>query len=573
MALFFYLDGIWDIVCVNTLDMNNYLMGYGLNNGISLFDKSNHITCLSNEKIIRKKNSRIGQIADILFVRGFLLFFYFLYNFVRDLDNTVNIMNKRQRIWTPIIFISLILAFFVVLPLPIYFLLNLMGSTVLANLIFAIYKSLLIIVFFGLLRFITPFKQIYQYNFCYNKSANAYKKSGWTYEDYYEGDRSRVLTNFNFFIFSMILIYSILPLVNVNNLFLSVFLKILCFTAAICIAYEWLFVIEYNRKYSRVMKVFAYPFVWLDRLTTVIPSEKQQKVSLRAMEELYLMNTQVKTPKTDSNFTKVYTSVKKRLYEAGISDKAETDWLIASALNKNRNEIFLVDNISDKDIEKINKLVEKRTKRIPLNKIIGKQNFYGYDFIVNRNVLAPRMETEILVEKAIEYIGGGAPQVLDMCTGSGCIAVVVAKETKAKVTAVDVCSKALNVAQKNAAELKAKVKFVKSNMFQSLPINKKFDIILSNPPYIKSEEIPFLDPEVREYEPRKSLDGGKDGLKYYRTIAEQAPKYLKKGGVLMLEIGFYQGEEVSELLSKNFKNVEVIKDFGDLPRIIIAKKG
>ena len=277
--------------------------------------------------------------------------------------------------------------------------------------------------------------------------------------------------------------------------------------------------------------------------------------------------------KPDSNFTIVYSSVKKRLFDAGITDKAETDWLIASALNKNRNEIFLVDNISDKDIEKINKLVDKRVKRIPLNKILGKQNFYGYDFYINKNVLAPRMETEILVEKCIEKIGANAPQVLDMCTGSGCIAIVVAKETKAKVTAVDICSKALEVAQRNAKELNVKVRFVKSNMFQDLPSTKKFDIILSNPPYIRSEDIPLLDPEVREYEPKKSLDGGRDGLKFYRIIAEQAPKFLKSNGTLMLEIGFDQSEDVVGLLKDSFKNIEVVKDFGDLPRLIIAKKG
>ncbi len=548
-------------------------MGYGLGNGISLFDGNNHITCSSNEKIIRKSNSKLAKISKLFFVRGFLLFFYFLYNFVIDLDNSVFILSKKQRILTPMIFIWLILAFFVILPLPMFFVLNLMSSPILANILFALYKSLLLITFFGILRFVTPVKQIYQYNFCFNKSANVYRKSSWTYEDYYEGDKGRVLTNFNFFILSMLIVYAVVPIVTLENVVLSFLIKLVLFSLSICIAYEVLYVIEYRRKFCKLSKFFSHGFLMLDRLTTVIPSEKQQKVSLLAMEELSLMNTKGKNIVENSNFASVYSSVKKRLFDAGIVDKAETDWLIASALNKNRNEIFLVDNISDKEIESIEKLVEKRVKRIPLNKILGVQNFYGYDFVINRNVLAPRMETEILVEKAIEKIGNNSPSVLDMCTGSGAIACVVAKETKAKVTAVDICSKALEIAKKNADNLGAKVAFVKSNMFQGLPKTKKFDIILSNPPYIKSEEIAFLDPEVREYEPRKSLDGGSDGLKYYKIIAEQSLGYLKKNGLLMLEIGFDQAEEVSQLLTKHFSNIEVIKDFGDLPRIVVAKKG
>ena len=183
-------------------------------------------------------------------------------------------------------------------------------------------------------------------------------------------------------------------------------------------------------------------------------------------------------------------------------------------------------------------------------------------------MLIPRPETELLCEQAIKIIGNSNASVLDLCTGSGCIAAVVASKTKASVTASDVSEKALAVARENCQGLN--VECVQSDMFGKL-FARKFDVVISNPPYIRSGDLDSLQKEVQR-EPVTALDGGEDGLKFYREIAAKSPEVLTENGVLLLEIGFDQAAEVTALLSGNFTDVRVIKDLEGNDRIIIARK-
>ena len=257
------------------------------------------------------------------------------------------------------------------------------------------------------------------------------------------------------------------------------------------------------------------------------------------------------------------------------SPKLKARLLLQYVLDKPRQYIIVYDN---KEIDKqqhwqyfVN--IEKLTKGIPLQHITHRQEFMKMDFFVDENVLIPRPDTEILVEEVIKIAQKyNSPRILDLCTGSGAIAISLKKFVpNADITAVDISEKALEIAQKNAEKLEAKINFVKSNLFDKLD-NKKFDIIVSNPPYIRKDEIKKLSEEVQK-EPKIALDGGEDGLDFYRIIAEQAINYLKTGSFLCFEIGYNQKNDVIKIIEdeQNYKNTYCKKDLYGNDRIIITQ--
>ena len=265
-----------------------------------------------------------------------------------------------------------------------------------------------------------------------------------------------------------------------------------------------------------------------------------------------------------------------QLQNAGVSDakiSAKELYCFQAGIDNTRFMMAWQDILQDNQLDCYLELVQRRINREPLQHIIGVQEFMGFKFKVSPDVLIPRLDTECVVEEALKYAKG---DVLDLCTGSGAIAVSVAKLADCKVTATDISEEALKIAKENAESNGAKVKFIKSDMFTELKGTfglKKYDLIISNPPYIDTMAIGCLEPEVKDYEPMLALDGGADGLNFYRIIAEDAPKHLKPGGVLVLEIGDDQGESVPDLLKAtgHFENIEVLQDLGHLDRIVVAK--
>ena len=217
--------------------------------------------------------------------------------------------------------------------------------------------------------------------------------------------------------------------------------------------------------------------------------------------------------------------------------------------------------------------IEKIANGVPLQHITHTQEFMKMDFFVNENVLIPRPDTEILVEEVINLAKKiDNPKILDLCTGSGAIAISIAKNVpSAEVLAIDISEKALEVAKKNSQKLQAKVKFEKSNLFSNIG-KMKFDIIVSNPPYIKKTDIKLLSNEVQK-EPEIALDGGYDGLDFYRKISNQAIDYLKFGSYLCFEIGYDQKEDVTEIIknTKHFNNTYCKKDLFGNDRVIVTK--
>ena len=247
--------------------------------------------------------------------------------------------------------------------------------------------------------------------------------------------------------------------------------------------------------------------------------------------------------------------------------------LLAFTLNVTKEYLLInyQEEIPKEKVKTYNENIEKLISGEPIQYIIGKQEFMGIEFIVNKNVLIPQPDTEILVEKSIEIAKTyEKPKILDLCTGSGAIAVSMGEIfPQAIIYASDISKEALLIAKTN--DKSNKIKFIQSDMFEN--IEEKFDIIVSNPPYIKTEEIKKLSKEVQN-EPNIALDGGKDGLQFYKEIIEQAYNYLNKNGYICLEIGEDQKEGVTKLIENNrhYKDIKTYKDLNKNDRVIIFKK-
>ncbi len=253
--------------------------------------------------------------------------------------------------------------------------------------------------------------------------------------------------------------------------------------------------------------------------------------------------------------------------------KTDSFLLLSFLTGMTRADFFLKREDTPSEREKMEYLgmLKKRASHIPLQYITGEQEFMGLPFYVNENVLIPRQDTEILVETALPFVSG--KKVLDLCTGSGCIAISLAVLGKpVSCLGTDVSRQALETAERNAERNHAGVSFLQSDLFEQ--IKGKFDVIVSNPPYISTEVVESLQKEVKEHEPRKALDGGADGLEFYRKIIIQGRRFLKEDGILLFEIGHDQREAVCTLMqTAGFYNVAWKKDYAGLDRVVFGWLG
>ena len=263
-----------------------------------------------------------------------------------------------------------------------------------------------------------------------------------------------------------------------------------------------------------------------------------------------------------------------KLDAAGVSDASVDIWLLLEHYADIKKSDCLTNPdmvISVVDAEEIEEAVEKRINHIPLQHIIGETEFMGLTFKVNEDVLVPRFDTEILVDEVVKYVGDEYLKVLDMCTGSGCIAITISDMCdNVTVVASDISKDAIEVAKENNQLNQTDVTFVESDLFEN--VEGMFDVIVSNPPYIKTDEIENLQEEVKLHDPKLALDGGESGLDFYRKIVEQSKDHLKTNGMIFFEIGFDQAEEVSNILKANgYHDIVVKKDLSGLDRVVIAK--
>lgn len=286
------------------------------------------------------------------------------------------------------------------------------------------------------------------------------------------------------------------------------------------------------------------------------------------------------------NYRECYENGRAALEAVGIEEAAwDARLLLEYVCETNRNDL-LVHGDYPVDVDKEAKyfeLLEKRKQRIPLQHLTGVQEFMGLEFKVNEHVLIPRQDTEILVEEVLKNLHDGM-HVLDMCTGSGCILISLLNYSNdCQGVGVDISEEALKVARENAKKLLGgkivsegecpdgvddeSVIFIQSDMFEN--VIGKYEIIVSNPPYICSDVIPTLMPEVKDHEPMQALDGTADGLFFYRKIVDESKSYLTGGGMLYFEIGYDQAEAVSKLMQEaGFAEINVVKDYAGLDRVV-----
>ena len=271
------------------------------------------------------------------------------------------------------------------------------------------------------------------------------------------------------------------------------------------------------------------------------------------------------------NYTEAFLMGMQKLKEAEIGEaQLDARLLLEEVCGTDHNTLLCHGDreVSEAEEEQYRKALEQRAVHVPLQHLLGYQDFMGLRFQVNEYVLIPRQDTEILVEEAMRYLHDGM-RILDLCTGSGCILLsLLHYSNDCEGVGVDISQEALRVAAQNAELLDIKADFLKSDLYEK--VTGKFDLLVSNPPYIERKVIPTLMEEVREYDPYIALDGGEDGLDFYRRICEGAKQRLNEHGKLFLEAGYGEAEEIKKMLENDF-NVEIIKDISGIDRIIKAE--
>ena len=551
-------------------------------------DKSLASASINNKGMINIYSNSYEQKKDIIFSRFFfrgiynLIFMFIFYiknykeikmlkNQEKD-NNLAEKLSKRIKISKNTIFFTTAGIIGVVVCLFLLGYLPLLISSIISPLYYFWKKFVVgivkvLIFYFAILslKLIPVFSQFCRFNGASNVASNNYNLSEM------KVDYKSLKNYFVFVIFGFISCFFVLSLFGITaDNFFKVILNILLSLIIFGLSYELL---NFLDRYELAKKIFN-PIIML---VTSKPLQSEIVVAQTALNEVLLMNEMdnrdfiLEENSSKLGFSYVFTQVKEKLKSASIYDKSEAEWLIANVLGKTRGEIKLLTFISKDDYKKIKEVTNRRIKGEPLTKIFGFADFYGLRFKVTKDVLSPRMETELLVSEVLKDCKKGVT-ILDIGTGSGAIAISVAKNSESKVYAVDISSEALLVAKENAINNGVKIEFVKSDLFNDLKKKKMFDIIVSNPPYIKSDDIDDLMVEVKDYDPMLALDGGKDGLEFYREILRQAPEYLKDNGKLMFEVGKGQASQVKKLMQKDFVDVVIIKDYNKIGRIVKGTK-
>lgn len=534
------------------------------------------------------------------FVRGMQYFFCGILGFIKALciSFDVGTKKKNKQNWIEIltyvctIILAVVFSAVVIGLLPGklgYLIVDYSGQEFLRNLVICAIKLALFFAFLFSFRFFACVSECMRFNKAsmialrLQKSDSkviSKRKSGQNLKklDHFATKKTKndaILPNFlEYLVFVFVLDFIVVTLCGASygfvfNFLLNVAVLILCSG----VGFEILWVIEN----SRLKKIDILQFV-IGFLVFLKPSTTHVETVGVALTEINLLWTQKEREFMDDEnrkaFSIVYSQVKNKLANAGVTDKSDADWIIATVLGKNRAEIKLLSFVTDKQYEDIMKATERRANGESVDNIFGFTEFYGLTFDVNKKVLTPRMETEILVEQVLKAEKNFKnPTILDLGTGSGAIAISIAKNCDATVTAIDVSKMALATAEANAKKNDVKIEFLHSNLFDGLKRKRKFDIIVSNPPYIPTKEIEKLDKNVRECDPVLALDGGEDGLDFYREIISKAPDRLNNGGLLFFEVGKGQAQDVKKLLKENgFEEIKIIKDYNKIERVICGKR-
>ena len=360
---------------------------------------------------------------------------------------------------------------------------------------------------------------------------------------------------------------------KVVNFLIQFAVKILFLPFVAGLSYEVLKLLAKSQ--SKILLPIKAPGFALQKLTTREPTEDMLEVAIAAFNKVREMDADASVQESSfvvSKSVKKYTEELKTLFASDGIDESDAEWLVSVKSGVPRSELAESDKmLLPSEVREMDAIAGERMGGKPLWYILGSADFYGYEIKVDGRVLIPRPETELLAEMAVKTAEKG-DKVLDLCTGSGCIAVAVAKEGQKlgkdlAVTASDVSEDALEVARENAEKNGASVTFVKSDFLDG--VKGKYNIIVCNPPYIKSGDITGLQREVKDFEPLSALDGGEDGLDFYRRLAKDAPRKLAKGGTILMECGAGQAQEIVKLFKK-FDYTMIARDYNGVERFVRA---
>ena len=491
--------------------------------------------------------------------------------------------------------VALAIAIFILLP---QFLVGLLGkwfpkafveshfSGLWTGLVLGGLKFLIFIAYLALILLMKDIRRLYMYHGAEHKTINAYERGvELTPEKVKECSRihDRCGTSFLFIVLLINIavisvanwaVFAYVPVIkDVTNgalrFLIKIAIEILLLPFIAGISYEILkFLAKFDNKF---VGIFKAPGKLLQKtLTTREPDEQMLEVAIAAFKKVLEMDADATVPETEfvtgGILSKMLASTKKKFAENNI-DESDAEWIYSLVLKVKRSELTDERMVKPSEAKEINEIAEKRLTGRPLWYVIGDTEFYGCKIKVDERALIPRPETELLAEYAVKSVEDG-DKVLDMCTGSGCIAVAVAKNCAklgVTVTGADLSDAAVMLARENAKLNGVNVDFVQSDLFAN--VRGRFNLIVCNPPYIKSGDIPFLQSEVREYEPKIALDGGADGLDFYRRLAKNIRSYLARDGVLLLECGEGQTEEILKLFEKR-DYAMVMKDLSGTDRFI-----
>ncbi len=478
--------------------------------------------------------------------------------------------------------VVLAVGIFIFLPRFLISLIPPVQKTVWEYVLLGLFKLIIFIAYLSLILLLKDIRRLYMYHGAEHKTINAFERGvELTPEKVKECSRihDRCGTSFLFIVlFINIVVISVagwavftyVPVINevensVLRFLINITIELILLPLIAGISYEILKLLaKFDNKF---VDVFKAPGKLIQKLlTTREPDEEMIAVAIAAFNKVLEMDADPSVPETEfvtgGILSKMLAKTKKKFAEKGI-DESDAEWIYSIVLDIKRSELASERMVMPSESKKLKEIIAKRLTGRPLWYIIGDTEFYGCKIKVDERALIPRPETEQLAEIAVKSVEDG-DKVLDMCTGSGCLAVSIAKNCAGKrvtVTAADLSDAAIMLAQENAKLNGVNVNFVQSDMFKQ--VRGRFNLIVCNPPYIKSGDIPALQKEVREYEPSIALDG----LDFYRRLASSVRSYLARDGVLLLECGEGQAEEILKLFEKR-DYAMVIKDLSGTERFL-----
>lgn len=451
----------------------------------------------------------------------------------------------------------------------------------LMNLLEGVIRIFIFVLYIWLTSLMKDVRRTYMYHGSEHKTISAYEHGlELTVENVQTMStvHDRCGTTFMFIIMVVsVLLFSLtswlLAIMNVgNNVWIKVLVRIVLLPLVASVSYEVLkFLAKYDNPLVRALKA---PGLWLQKLTTKQPDDSMVEVAIAAFNTVLAMDADNTIPELRFDTNKLYKNVRKKLEEILPSDKfdpSDIDWIVCLTAKVNRSDLATLSHVKESEEKKMYEIANRRKSGEPLWQIIGNTDFYGVEIDINDKVLCPRPETEELVYTVLKSVKGGE-KVLDLCCGSGCIGVAIAMNAQVNVVSTDISEDAVELTNKNVAKhnLEDKVTVIKGDLFEN--VTDKFDIIISNPPYILSADIEKLDTEVKDHEPHIALDGGQDGLDFYRKIISEAKDYLTDDGVIYFECGVNQAESISKIAEENGYIADITKDIQGIDRIITIKK-